>query len=387
MVRGGGGAASSLSSTNSRRRKHSLMNGGGTRDLRRPLILYPDKDEEVTSVRLSKFLLTRIMVWILTIFVGITVVFFLQRMMPSDPINNMIGKITSMGTSLSPEEIESMRTALMRQYGLDGTLLEQYGQTLKNLLRFDFGLSIANYPTPVSVMIGRALPYTVALLLTTTVLSWIIGNAIGLLAGFKKEKWYSKTLETISMCIYPTPYFMLALVIMILMAYVKRWYPLIPSFRPFEFTFEWFSDAIHNSFMPALSLMLVGTGWWIISMKSRRQCCGGRICQLWSTEGSAGTYDRLSLRVPQFDPDAGDGAGAAHRQCVQWFSHVRNHIQLSGHRAAGEYCDQQFGLQSAHGRDFHFDLCGRYVDAVGRPAVSADRSAHPVSLSRKERSP
>ena len=219
-------------------------------------------------MRLSKFLLTRIMVWILTIFVGITVVFFLQRMMPSDPINNMIGKITSMGTSLSPEEIESMRTALMRQYGLDGTLLEQYGQTLKNLLRFDFGLSIANYPTPVSVMIGRALPYTVALLLTTTILSWIIGNAIGLLAGFKKEKWYSKTLETISMCIYPTPYFMLALVIMILMAYVKRWYPLIPSFRPFEFTFAWFSDAIHNSFMPALSLMLVGTGWWIISMKS-----------------------------------------------------------------------------------------------------------------------
>ena len=244
------------------------MNGGGTRDLRRPLILYPDKDKEVMTVRLSKFLLTRIMVWILTIFVGITVVFFLQRMMPSDPINNMIGKITSMGTSLSPEEIESMRTALMRQYGLDGTLLEQYGQTLKNLLRFDFGLSIANYPTPVSVMIGRALPYTVALLLTTTILSWIIGNAIGLLAGFKKEKWYSKTLETISMCIYPTPYFMLALVIMILMAYVKRWYPLIPSFRPFEVTFAWFSDAIHNSFMPALTLMLVGTGWWIISMKS-----------------------------------------------------------------------------------------------------------------------
>ena len=98
--------------------------------MRRPLILYPDKDEEVMTVRLSKFVLTRIMVWILTIFVGITVVFFLQRMMPSDPINNMIGKITSMGTSLSPEEIESMRTALMRQYGLDGTLLEQYGQTL-----------------------------------------------------------------------------------------------------------------------------------------------------------------------------------------------------------------------------------------------------------------
>ena len=82
-------------------------------------------------------------------------------------------------------------------------------------------------------MIGQALPYTVCLLLTTTVLSWIIGNAIGLLAGFKKDKWYSKALETVSMCIYPTPYFMVALVIMILMAYVKQWFPLVPAFDEF----------------------------------------------------------------------------------------------------------------------------------------------------------
>ncbi len=217
---------------------------------------------------MTKFILSRLLVWLLTIFVGITVVFFLQRMMPSDPINNMIGKMLAMGTSLTPEQIDAMRTTLLRQYGLDGTLLQQYLTTLDNLVHFNFGLSIANYPTPVSDMIGRALPYTVSLLLSTTVLSWIVGNAIGLLAGFKKDKWYSKTLETVSMCIYPTPYFMLALVIMILMAYVNRWFPLIPTFKSFEFTAAWFADTIHNSFMPALSLMLVGTGWWIISMKS-----------------------------------------------------------------------------------------------------------------------
>lgn len=219
-------------------------------------------------MRLSKFVLTRLMVWVLTILVGITVVFFIQRLMPSDPVETMITKMISKSTTMSPEQIEVMRSSLAKQYGLEGPLLEQYIQTMKNLLSFDFGLSIANYPMPVATMLSQALPYTACLLITTTILSWIIGNAIGLLAGFKKEKWYSKTLETISMCIYPTPYFMVALVIMILMAYVKRWFPLVPSFGTFELTCEWIKNAIHNSFMPALSLMLVNTGWWIISMKS-----------------------------------------------------------------------------------------------------------------------
>lgn len=219
-------------------------------------------------MRLTKFILSRILVWFLTILVGITVVFFLQRLMPSDPVNTMISKMLGMGTTMSPEEVEALRETLTKQYGLSGTLFEQYVAMLKRLVHFDFGLSIANYPTPVNQMIAQALPYTASLLLTTTILSWIIGNAIGLLAGFKKDKWYSKTLETISMCIYPTPYFMIALVIMILMAYVKRWFPLVPSFGEFSLTWDWFQTAIKNSFMPALSLMLVGTGWWIISMKA-----------------------------------------------------------------------------------------------------------------------
>ncbi len=219
-------------------------------------------------MRMAKFMLSRILVWLLTILVGITVVFFMQRAMPSDPIETMISKIMSKGTTLSPETLDAMRETLQKQYGLTGSLFDQYGSMLKRLSVMDLGVSIANYPTPVSSMLAQALPYTVCLLLSTTILSWIIGNAVGLLAGFKKNKWYSKLMETVSMCIYPTPYFMLALVIMILMAYVKRWFPLIPSFGTPELTYAWIKKAVFNSFMPALSLMLVGTGWWIISMKS-----------------------------------------------------------------------------------------------------------------------
>ena len=219
-------------------------------------------------MRLVKSTLSRIAVWLLTIWVGITVVFFIQRMMPSDPVQTMLSKMTSQGATMSPEEIQAMKTSLELQYGLTGTIFEQYVSMLKRLVHFDFGLSMSNYPTPVNQIIGQALPYTVVLLLTTTILSWIIGNIIGLLAGFKKDKWYSKTMETISMCIYPTPYFIVALVIMILLAYVKPIFPLVPNFGTFTLSWDWIKNALYSSFMPALSLMLVGTGWWIISMKS-----------------------------------------------------------------------------------------------------------------------
>ncbi|MEA5067407.1 MAG: ABC transporter permease, partial [Christensenellaceae bacterium] len=51
-------------------------------------------------------------------------------------------------------------------------------------------------------------------------------------------------------------------------AYIYRWFPLIPSMPRFEFSFNWVRGVVYNAFMPAISLMLVGTGWWIISMKS-----------------------------------------------------------------------------------------------------------------------
>ena len=220
------------------------------------------------ALKLWKFALTRIALWFLTILVGVTIVFFIQRILPSDPIEAMIGKIVTMGSTMTPESIQAIRESLMKQYGLSGTLLEQYGATIVRMMTLDFGPSMSSYPMEVSAMIGQALPYTVGLLLSTTLLSWIIGNAIGLLAGFKKNKWYAKALETVSMCIYPMPYFIIALIIMIMCAYINRWFPLIPSMPAFEPTLAWIKGIVYNSFMPALSLMLVGTGWWIISMKS-----------------------------------------------------------------------------------------------------------------------
>ncbi len=163
-------------------------------------------------VKFQKYLWLRVAAYIVIVLIGVTFIFFIPRMFPSDPVENMIGQIQSRSGQMDPAEMEMLRSSLRVQFGLEGTLLEQYGSFLwKGLLQFDFGPSLMSYPEPVGTIIARYLPYTLGLSLTTTVLAWTIGNFIGLLAGFRKNKKSSKILEGIASCIYTIPYFIVAL--------------------------------------------------------------------------------------------------------------------------------------------------------------------------------
>lgn len=220
-------------------------------------------------MKFRKFLGQRILAWALTIWIGVTFIFFIPRMFPSDPVESMIAQMESRAGSMDPAEKEAMRQQLRVQFGLDGSLGEQYVYYLTHgLLRFDFGPSIANFPEPVVDIIGRNLPYTVGLSLITTILAWCIGNFIGLLAGFRKNKRSSKILEGIAICIYPIPYFLIALIFQIVFAYVLGWFPIQTVLMTRGTFWQWLSSLLHAAVLPACSMLLLGTGWWIISMKS-----------------------------------------------------------------------------------------------------------------------
>jgi peptide/nickel transport system permease protein len=148
-------------------------------------------------------------------------------------------------------------------------LISQYLTFLwKGLLHFDFGPSLMSYPTPCTEIIARNLPYTVGLSMITTIFAWLIGNFIGLLAGFRKNKTSSKILEAIAIFIYPIPYFILALVLQIIFAYILGWFPLQATIQYNNGTMAFVTSLLRSSVLPALSILLLGTGWWIISMKS-----------------------------------------------------------------------------------------------------------------------
>jgi len=220
-------------------------------------------------LKFSKYFALRILTWAFTIWIGVTFIFFIPRMFPSDPVESMIGQIQSRSGQMDPVQLESLRRSLRVQFGLEGSLLEQYGTFLwKGLLQFDFGPSLMSYPSPVGDIISTYLPFTLILSLTTTALAWIIGNIIGLQAGFRKNKRSSKILEGIAICIYPIPYFIIALILQIVLAFMLGWFPLQSTINNTGGLAMFIGSIIRASVLPAISLLLISTGWWIISMKS-----------------------------------------------------------------------------------------------------------------------
>lgn len=218
-------------------------------------------------MKFLKFLGSRLVTYLFVIVLGMTAVFFIPRFMPSDPVEAMLGQMISKSNSMEPAAIDAMRQVLNENFGLGGSLMEQYTGYMKRVVfTQDFGPSLSMYPIPVKSLIATSLPWTMGLLGISTVIAWIVGNAIGMLAGIKKDKAYSKILEGIAICIYPIPYYIFALTLIMLFAYIIPIFPLSANFSVSGFSWANLKTILWNSILPAASLILTGTGWWVISM-------------------------------------------------------------------------------------------------------------------------
>ena len=219
---------------------------------------------------LLQYIMGRVGSYILVLFIGITVTFFLPRFMPGDPIQNYIFELqTQAGQTLSPEEMVHLREQLAQLYGLEGSLFSQYVGFLERVvLHFDFGPSYAAFPAPAMDFILNALPWTVGLLMTTTVISWTLGNLVGLLAGYFHDSRAATALEVIGIILYPIPYYIVALVLIMLLGYIWQIFPLTTTVRPGPLTFEKIGTILHNSILPALTIVVANLGWNILSMKA-----------------------------------------------------------------------------------------------------------------------
>ncbi len=121
-----------------------------------------------------RYLIPRFIQYLTIIFVGITVTYIIPRLAPTDPVEAQISMMTARGSSLDPQSVEAMRTALKDLYGLSGSPIQQYFTFWGRLFRGDLGPSLSNFPTPVSKMLGQAMPYTLRLLIPAVIISFII---------------------------------------------------------------------------------------------------------------------------------------------------------------------------------------------------------------------
>jgi peptide/nickel transport system permease protein len=212
----------------------------------------------------------RLVQFALVVFIGINLAFIITHSTPIDPVEQTVAAATAFG-STSPEAIEMMRQSLRELYGVEGGVFSQYIVFWKRIIVGDFGPSLSAFPTPVSVLINRALPWTIGLLTVSTLLAWALGNLLGGLAGYYRDSKILKAAGVITMGVHPIPYYIVAFVLLVVFGYL---WPVLPITGGSQMNVQWgwtwafISSVLKHSILPIISLVLVGIGGWFMGMRS-----------------------------------------------------------------------------------------------------------------------
>lgn len=216
-----------------------------------------------------RYLGERIVIFIVTVVISMTVVFMVPRLAPGDPLGDIFVRMSRMGGSATSQAlIEDYR----QRFGLDESMSEQYVAYVRQVARGDLGYSITNFPTRVSDKVRAALPWTVGLLTLTTLISWLLGTLLGAAVGWAGERSRGlRGIMPIALVLYTTPYYILAIILIYLLAFRWSAFPLAGAYSPGaerELSLHFIGDVIRHGTLPALSIILVSLGWWILSMRS-----------------------------------------------------------------------------------------------------------------------
>jgi peptide/nickel transport system permease protein len=217
------------------------------------------------------YVLPRIGQYIVVVVVGVTVTCIIPRLSPSDPVQAQINRHMTAGVNFTKEQLEDFRAALTTLYGLEGNAWDHYWQFWQRLFKGDLGRSFSSFPTPVMTLITRSLPWTLGLLRTATILSWILGNLLGGLASYYPKNRVLQGVDVLFQAVRPIPYYILALLLIIFFAYLLPIFPIRGAYpmgtRP-SMTWNFAFTVLYHSILPAISLILGGIGAWFIGMKA-----------------------------------------------------------------------------------------------------------------------
>lgn len=216
------------------------------------------------------FVAKRLLQLLAVIFCAISATFLVTHLSPIDPVEQVLGRLSAR-SNLSPEAIQATRTALTEMYGTNQPILQQYFNFWTRLMRGDLGPSLLAFPTPSMDLVGRAMPWTLGLLVTSTLFTFIIGNLFGALAGYNPNNRFLKAFGIVAMGIQPIPYYIVAFILLIIFGYFIPILPISGGYamdvRP-GLTWNFIGSILQHSILPAVSLVLVGFGGWFLGMRA-----------------------------------------------------------------------------------------------------------------------
>jgi peptide/nickel transport system permease protein len=216
------------------------------------------------------YIVRRFLIFLAVVWAAATFNFLLPRLGGQNPIRQKLVSQAALSGSVQAG-LEEMIAEFETKFGLERPLWQQYLTYLSDMSRFDFNYSIANYPRKVVDMIADALPWSVTLLLVTTVLAFLIGNVLGALLAWPGAPGFLKYVMAPILMMSAIPFFLLGLILVYVFGFYLGVFPMYGGYTigvipTFTLAFVW--DVVRHSILPALSIILVSMGGWALGMRS-----------------------------------------------------------------------------------------------------------------------
>jgi len=214
----------------------------------------------------TRYFVRKLGFYLVALWGALTLNFFLPRLIPGNPVEALLARMSQTGNP-PPGEYKALQALL----GVGGSnIASQYVHYLGQLAQLNLGVSITDFPVPVTTIISTALPWTIVLVGTATVIAFLVGTALGALAGWRRSKWLDSVIPATTF-LTAMPYFWLALLLLYLFAVLLRLLPLNGGYDP-TLTIGWsgpfIASALEHSILPAVTIVLAQLGGWLLSMRN-----------------------------------------------------------------------------------------------------------------------
>ncbi len=218
---------------------------------------------------LGNFIVRRFLLFVLTVWVAATVIFILPRLTGQDPVKEKLLLEAQRGGSVQAG-MNEMAAAYSARLGLDLPIHVQYRNYMFDLLRLDFGQSIAYFPRSVNSIIADSIIWSVGLMTVTLLLAFIIGTMAGALLGWSRSPGWLSYLFMPFLTLSAIPQYMLGLVLIFVFAAILNLLPFFGAYEPGtlpNWSLDFILQVLKHAILPALSILFSAVGFWAIGMR------------------------------------------------------------------------------------------------------------------------
>ena len=210
----------------------------------------------------------RLLFYVFAIWVALTINFLLPRLMPGDPLAGLMQHMSPAQLAANPGIMNTYEALLG---GGHHSLWQDYITYLGRIAHFNFGISTSNYPTPVSEVVGRTLPYSIFLVGVAFLLAFVIGTTVGMVAAWRRGGAVDNVFVSAFMAVGAFPAFFTALLALYFLGLKAGWFPIQhaydTSLTP-GINWAFLSSAFRHAQLPMLVIIAAYAGGWVLNMRT-----------------------------------------------------------------------------------------------------------------------